>query len=190
MSTLSDLVKILQPLNLYSLTKSSNVYRELSVYGKEFDRLKADFDEFLRECFVQTAETYGLSNIEHIYMNPTTELDAETRRQRILDRLLINDSDYTLQAVSKAIKCFGTESFDIIEFPNRNQVVVEIFGEYTQAQEEYIVTEITKLLPADNVFQVNFDGLTWSDFEAENLTFAEIEAKNYDWKTIDKQKLT
>ena len=39
MSVISDLIKKLQPLNLYSLSKTSNVYFELSVYASELENM-------------------------------------------------------------------------------------------------------------------------------------------------------
>lgn len=188
MSIISTLVKNLQPLKLYSLNKSSNVYKELSVYASELELLNDQLEELLKECFVQTAETYGLDNIEHIYMEPATALDTETRRQRIINRLQICDNDYTVEGVTKAIKCFGTENFSIIEYPQRNQLVVEVFGDYTDFQAQFIKTEIEKLIPADNTVLVYFNGISWSEFESKNLTFAQIDTLDYTWKTIDNQK--
>ncbi len=188
MSVISTLVKNLQPLNLYSLNKSSKVYCELSVYAKEFELLISQFELLLRECFVQTAQTYGLDNIEHIYMQPATNLATEVRRKRILDRLNINDGNYTLEGVKKSIECFGVENFEILEYPKRNLLVVELYSEYTEDELQFIKSEIKKLVPADNAFCVYFDGISWATFELKNLTFAQIETLDYTWETIDKQK--
>ena len=74
MSVISDLIKKLQPLNLYSLSKTSNVYFELSVYASELENINSSIDELLKECFVQTAESYGVDNIESIYMSPNVNV--------------------------------------------------------------------------------------------------------------------
>ena len=86
MSIISTLVKNLQPLKLYSLNKSSNIYKELSVYASELELLNDQLEELLKECFVQTAESYGLDNIEHIYKVDELEIDDNTRKVTVGNR--------------------------------------------------------------------------------------------------------
>lgn len=157
MSVISDLIKKLQPLNLYSLSKSSNVYFELSVYASELELLKSSISELLKECFVQTAESYGIDNIESIYMSPDINSDINTRRERIIGRLKINDSYYTVNDIKQAIKCFGAENFDVLEYPTENKLEINVHDSLSDTQTEFIKSEIEKIVPAHNTFYVNFN---------------------------------
>ena len=156
MSVISDLIKKLQPLNLYSLSKTSNVYFELSVYASELENINSSIDELLKECFVQTAESYGVDNIESIYMSPNINVDIVTRRKRILNRLKINDSDYTVEGIKNAIKSFGGENFEILEYPSENKITINVNDSLSDTHREFIKSEIEKIMPAHNTLIVSF----------------------------------
>lgn len=156
MSVISDLINKLQPLNLYSLNESSNVYFELCVYASELENINSSINELLRECFVQTAEGYGILNIESIYMSADLTADIATRRERILSRLKVNDTDYTVQGINDAIKSFGTDNFEILEYPSENKLVVNVYDSLSDTQREFVKSEIEKIMPAHNTIIVNF----------------------------------
>ena len=110
----------------------------------------------LRECFVQTAESYGVDNIESIYMSPNINVDIVTRRKRILNRLKINDSDYTVEGIKNAIKSFGGENFEISEYPSENKITINVNDSLSDTQREFIKSEIEKIMPAHNTLIVSF----------------------------------
>lgn len=188
MATIDSFIKNLSPVKAYRLSEKSNLYYELQTYAQEFDRLRIQLDKLLRECFLFTAEDYGLSNFELIYTAAYNEETPQVRRDRIFQRLSIDDGCVTLSDVKKAIKSFGAENFNIIEFYGRYNIVVEVYGEYSQSEIDFIRTEIKKIMPAHQKAEVYFGGLSWSEIDSRNLAFSEMDAKNYSWNTIDELK--
>lgn len=189
MVTIDRFVKILSPVNIYNLDKNSNIYKELLVYAEEIDLLIAELNKLLEEEFLDTATDYGLSNIEHIYTEPYSNETPEIRSSKILQRLLISDNDFTLPAIINSIKSFGAKDFQIIEYPQRYNIVVEIKGDYQQSDIDFIKAEIRKIMPAHQNVEVYFNGLSWQEIDSKNLTFSSMDLKNYSWETIDELKL-
>lgn len=186
MSVISSLIKVLTPLNIYNITYGTNIYNELNVYAKELDRLNLEIDTLLREAFVYTAESYGLANIEKIYTAEDTLNTAQTRREKILERLSINDSYFTLKDMEKSLLSLGVKKYRIIEYPSKFLIVFEISGKYTDAQINFIRAEIQKLAPVTFEVEIYFGGLSWSEFESKDLNFSNMELQNLSWEQIDK----
>ncbi|MCH5299913.1 MAG: hypothetical protein J1E56_01230 [Ruminococcus sp.] len=185
MAVISSLIKALTPLNIYNITYGTNIYNELYVYANELDRLNLEIDTLLREAFVYTAESYGLANIEKIYTAEDTSNTAQTRREKLLERLSINDSYFTLKDMKKSLLGLGVKDSRILEFPSRRTIVFEISGKYTDAEINFIKAEIKKLAPVAFEIQIYFGGLSWSDFEGKNLSFSSMDLQNLSWEQID-----
>ncbi len=190
MSVINSFIKILTPLNIYNLNQSTNVYKELLVYANELDKLNFEMDTLLREGFVYTAESYGLSNIEKIYTAEDKTNTPELRREKIIGRLSINDSSFTLKDMKNSLLSLGVQEYKIIEYPSRNKIVIEISGEYTNSEVAFIKAEIEKLAPVSYEVQVTFWGLSWSEIENKNLSFNSMDLQDLSWEKIDELKQT
>lgn len=188
MAVIDSFLKILRPLNIYNLSENSNVYNELLTYAKELDILNLEIETLLREGFIFTAESYGLSNIEKIYTAEDTQNTPQSRRDKILERLKLNDSSFSLKEMENALKSLGVKEYKILEYPARLMLVFEITGDYTEAEISFIKSEIHKLAPVSYDIQINFWGLTWNEFESRNLSFNSLDLQNLSWQEIDELK--
>ncbi len=190
MGALNSLIAAIEPLKIYSVTQGSNLYNELSAYACELDRLNSDLDLLLRECFITTAQSYGLSMTESVYTRPYEELTPQERRLAILNRLRTGDDDFTVSSIREAVESLGAEEYSIIEYPGKMKIVVQVSGDYTDGRADYLKNEIPKLLPAHLEAYIYFFGLTWQQFESRNFAFAALDAMNKSWESIDEQKNT
>lgn len=189
MAAIDRFLKILTPLGIYRLSDNSRVYRELSVWAEEFDLLQAETEGLLRELFIVTAENYGIAVNEGIYTAPNEAEGLSLRRQRLLNRLNLNGNCFTLKEITSAIRDFGAADFQIIEFHSRYNVVVEIYGDYSDASIEFIKGEIKKIMPAHLITEVYFNGISWADIDGESLSFDTMDGKGYSWNYIDEIKI-
>lgn len=189
MAVIETFLKILSPLNIYNLSENTNVYKELMTYAQELDLINLQLDILLRESFIITAEDYGLSLIEKIYTAPSADEDNSLRRERILNRLNIDDSCFTLEKIKNSITGFGAENFQILEFPDRYNIVVEIYGDYDETKISFIKNEVRKIMPAHQKNEVYFNGISWVEIDSQALSFDSMDAKAYSWNSIDEIKI-
>lgn len=185
MSILANLNKKLSGLEIYNLDDpDSNIALELEVYATELERLTEDTAQMLDECFVESASDYGLSNLEEIFGTARDDLSTESRRQMLLKRMSLNNNDFTLDGIQKALESFNLE-YTISEYPSYNRLVIIADTNYTIAQKEWIKAEVEKIIPSHLEFSLVFNSLSWEELEAEDLTFAAIDNRDLTWNEFD-----
>ena len=74
----------LQPLRLYTLAPGSETDHELHAYAAGLDPMFHELTVAAREAFIQTAESYGLSEREKFIEKEKAELSAASRRELLL----------------------------------------------------------------------------------------------------------
>lgn len=183
------MIKVLEPLNLYSLKENTNVFRELKVYGEELDLLKNETDILLREEFIRTAESYGLDQREKVFCSIKQEIEPLKRQEMLLMRGCISDNDFSVKEFKKSIESFGADSFTITEYFEKFLIVVEIDGVYCDRDIAFIKNEIEKICPAHQKIVVYFGGVNWEDFEKQQFDFLSMDNKNLTFDQIDEMKL-
>ena len=67
MSEFDRMSRILSDTGLYSAEQGSVVYAELMAYAEGLDMFFGEAEELLRECFVSTAESYGITLREALF---------------------------------------------------------------------------------------------------------------------------
>ncbi len=181
--TYTSMIDALSPLNLYSFD-DTNISMELSVYAYFLDELNSELDTMLNECFIDSASSYGLSFRELIIGAERTDLTVKKRREMLKLRESISKSSFTVEKIKESIRSFGLD-FKITEYPSMYIVRIEAVGDYSKAEQAWIVSEIEKIMPAHLSVQVVFGGPSWEKSDAEDNTFSQIDAFNYTWEEID-----
>ena len=51
----------LSAIGIYNIENGSNIYNELKAYSVELDRIFSELDTMLREYFIETAQSYGIT---------------------------------------------------------------------------------------------------------------------------------
>ena len=184
MDKLIKLINYHSPIGLYNITEGSNIYRELSVYAEELERLEEEVYEVQRESFVSSAKTWGLSSLEQLFGSVRDELDTDFRRSMLTSRFSLQNKDFTPEALEKILQIAGI-SGKAEEYPRLFRLTVEVFGSYSLAKRKWITSQLRALLPAHLEVDPIFEGFSFSDSDSLGKTFREMEAKAMTWAQID-----
>lgn len=173
------------PLKSYNLEEGSNVYNEISAYGEALDKFRDLLDEFLRECFICSAESYGLENRELLVGEVRADLPVERRRSMLITRNLLGENDFTREGFGKFMNSFGVTNYDITEMPQQLEISVFVGGDYTVVEKVWLRNQINMMLPAHLDSTITFQNVDWAKIDGKNLTFSEMDSKNYNWNYIN-----
>lgn len=174
---------VLDSTKLYHFD-NSQISFELMAYANVIDKLNSDIEDMLNECFIETACDYGLSNLEQVIGVVRDDLSIAKRRDVLQKREKINSSSFTYAKIYQALQSFSF-TFDLYEFPSLYLVVVDVTGEYTQAQKAWIKTQVMKIMPAHLSVDIVFNGISWEQIDSNNYTFSYMDRCNMTWQEID-----
>ncbi len=185
MSVLSDLTERLSAVKLYSISQGSNTYNELSAFSEGLEILREELSQMLSECFLSTAEDYGLLRYERLWGSQRDDLPLAKRREMLIARSSLNLNDFTLSGVRKIFELLGVEGV-INEFPLQERISLDLSGEsLTLGQRNFIRSQVESLFPAHLDVDVVFAGLNWGYADSVGRTFAQIDSKGLTWQEID-----
>ena len=175
----------LHPLKTYSRDTDTNLSVEIASYAAALDEHRSLLDEFLKECFITTAETYGIEKREKLVGEVKVDYPIDRRRNMLILRNTLGENDFTKQGIGKFLSCFGVTNYQIIEMPELLEISFYIDGDYSNAEKAWIEKQINMMLPAHLVSTVTFQGISWNDIDSKNMCFAEIDSNNYTWNFIN-----
>lgn len=115
MSELQMMKKQLEATGLYNVKNDSVILAELSAYAEALDICFDALHELERECFVSTAEDYGLSIRESMLARNFTGAALTQRRNAVIKAMSVCTEDYTLSGMEKVRDSFnlhGNFTFD------------------------------------------------------------------------------
>ena len=185
MSTYEKIKKIYSSIGIYNITEESTISYELRAYSAGLDMLCDALSELERECFIPTAESFGLSKRELAFGAVRTDLTAEKRRDMLIKRSSFGAEDFTLKGMYKALGVLGVEGI-ITEYPGVNRVTVEIKNQgLTKGQRNWIVSQLQMLFPAHLEADAVFSGFSWGDIDNLEQTFSQMESSGKTWSEID-----
>ena len=165
-------------------TDAPNLSAELSAYGDELDRMQVQLDGLLPERFLLTAGDRGLSAYEEMFGPVRSELSLADRRRLLHLRLTLGGGDFTPAGIRQALDSFGLD-YVITEFPALDRLNIIAQTNYTKAQQNLILQETKKIIPAHLEFQLVFNSLTWAQLDARDKTFAALDNDNLTWEQFD-----
>ncbi len=160
---------------------------ELESYAEELERLYTELDGMFRERFISTAEAVGLREYEELFGPERSDWSVEKRREMLHLRMNLGEGDFTPEGIRKALESFGL-SYVLSEFPDLNRLNIAATADYSDAEQGFILREVSKIIPAHIEFQLTFNTLTWDDIDAMNKTFSEIDAEDLSWAELDARK--
>ena len=162
------------------------LWQELKAYAAELDLLNSELQRIFRERFITTAEDEGLSRYEELFGPDRTGESAESRREMLLLRMNLGNGDFTLGGLQRALDSLGLDCV-ISEFPAIGRLNVTAVTDYSPARQAWIRREVAKLIPPGIEFQLTFNTMTWTQWDALDRTFAAIDAENSTWHDIDER---
>lgn len=186
MNSRERMIKVLESLSLYSLRNYTTVYKELDSYSVALDVLNELMDEYVRECFIETATDYGLSLYEKLYGAERKDLPLEQRREMLIERINLNINDNTVSGIKRFFSSLGLKC-DIVENPKICDLYIfPLTGEFSTLEQEFIIEKARDFLPCHLTFTIDFRSIDWHGLQQLNMTFAEIDAKNMSWGEFER----
>ncbi len=181
MTSFESIISKLAPTGIYSLEEGTNVYNEISAYSVALDNHRKNIDEALRECFISSAEDYGLANREKVIGSLRTDYSLEDRRKMLILRKSMGENDFTLEGFERFLTSIGVYDYRIDEIYELNEIAINIFGSYSPADEAWITNQINLMVPAHLMCNVYLGGVRWKVLDVQNFTFKELDSNNYTW---------
>lgn len=185
MSSLNSMKQKLRPLGFYDLNDDSLISAELSAYAVVLNEISATLAEIERECFVNTAESYGLGMLERMLGPEQTNKSIEERRNQLLYRSAITANDFTKSSLEKALLAAGLDG-SIVEYPAQNSVHINCSGLTNGSLDKAAAQKmVEEFLPAHLECIFNFGTLQWDSIDALGNTFDAMDARGLTWDEID-----
>lgn len=181
MTSFESITSKLAPTGIYNINKGSNVYNEISAYCEALDNHRKNIDEALKECFISSAEGYGLDNREEVIGSLRTDYSIDDRRNMLILRRTMGENDFTLAGFERFLTSIGVYDYRIEEIYELNEIVINIFGSYSPADEAWITNQINLMVPAHLICDVYLGGVKWNTLDVQNYTFKELDSNNYTW---------
>lgn len=180
----STMKKHLSDTGVYDV-ESASLSNELSAYAFVINELNDLIYTMLNECFISTAVSYGLEYKERLIGNSRDDLSVEDRRKMLSLREVIDSNCFTVDKIKSAIESFCLRKCILSEYAKLCMTGIEISGDFTHAQKEWIKEQIRKIMPAHLFLNISFNGYAWAYNDLKNNTFSYIDNLDYTWETID-----
>lgn len=146
MNSFESMKKKLEQTEIYNVAESSNVFKELKAYAEGIDTLYSMLLQLERECYILTAENYGLDMREKFTGENRQELSVEQRRE-LLCCSEQHKTDCTLTEFKSILSGYGLKSFSITENPTNYSIIINISDELTQEQQSVVESKINADFP-------------------------------------------
>ena len=172
-----------EPIGVYA-DDAYELSAELHAYANELERLYDTLDAILPERFILTAGDRGLSAYEELFGPALAGEDIDVRRERLIRRLTIGGTDFTLSGICRALDSFGLR-YTVAQFPHYYRLNIIADTDYTKAQQAFIRREVEKIIPPHIDFQLVFNTLSWDELDARDKQFASLDNDNLKWAQID-----
>jgi hypothetical protein len=188
LTAFDSIIKKLSPLGIYKLNEGSNVYNEIMAYCTALDAHRENIDKVLRECFISSAEDYGIENREKIIGSPRTDYNLQQRRDMLIGRKASCDNDFTVENFGELLSSIGVYDYKIDESPNTFEIAFDIRGSYNSVDEAWIENQINLMVPSHLDCSVYMCGVTWSTLDSIGATFDILDKKNVTWTEFNSLK--
>ena len=185
MDYVKALIDILSPLRIYNLESGMGA-AEIGALGASLNEMCAVFEELERECFVQTAEGYGLVLTEKLLPMAPSSATAEERRAALAALTAVDDGCFTLSDINRQLKGCGvdaaareTEDKYLVEisFPGLRGVPVNIAE---------LAARIDMLLPCHIGTRYVYVYIVWGEAETWFSEWSRIEERGFTWAEFER----
>ncbi len=175
---------LLRPLDVYDLDGECTA-AELYAEGKILDDALEPAEELERECVMETAETYGLSEYEKLLPLRPVSGTTNDRRNALKSLLSIDDMSFTESILNDVISGCGIPAA-VRETEDWYTAEVSFPGLKGKPRELDILRErIENILPCHLNISYRFIFLTWRELESASLTWNGIETGNMTWFDLE-----
>lgn len=124
MDIYNRLIDILCSFKVYN---KDNIYLQGEVYAfaKGLEIIADRLEQMEKECFVQTAEEYGLSVKEKYFDSIQRSENVEDRRELLLSILSVDETDFNMDGMKKFMSQFPVTT-TITEFSTSSMINISL----------------------------------------------------------------
>ena len=187
MSVLNQMQDMLSPLGIYSLDDGSLVMCELTVYAAQLEAIHERISEMLRECFVSTAQSYGINRIEELFQRIRPDLTLEERKDRIHMYTTLDNNNFSPDSIRHQLRLVGATSA-FIEDAVDEQLT---FPELVSASDIVHVAEqlglIEDIVPAHLHIEAGLREHSWDEFDALDFCFGTLDRMSLRFDAIEEE---
>lgn len=184
------LCNLLKPLGLYRLETGTINESELYAIGAVLDELSELLDYVERESIAETAKGEGLSRRETLFARKPVARTIEERRRAIAALNCVNGDSFTPAEINHILSGCGIRA-EAMETDSTGRVRV-VFPDVMGIPPEFeqVKDIILDLIPCHLETEFCFYYLTWTDCEANQITFADPERQMMNWTTWETWDVT
>ena len=158
MDSFTSMKEKLLPLGLFTIEENSNTELELKAYAVGLDIVFDKLDELLREYFIMTAETYGLTQREIFLGKEREDYSIEHRRNILVAHEQLVESRCNFKAFVTVLESYGLTDFEIVEDYYGQKVKINVRDNLTDATKTMVEERVLLDFPAHLEIIVNFEG--------------------------------
>lgn len=122
MNIYNRIMDIICKFKIYS-KDNVNLQGEMYAFSKGLEIVGNRLETMEKECFVSTAEDYGLTVKERYFDSITRADNIKDRREMLLSILSVNETDFNLSGMKKFMGQFPVNS-EITEFATTNRILI------------------------------------------------------------------
>lgn len=149
MTSLESMTAKLAPLRLYEITEGSEIYTELAVFAAELDAAFAELEVMTRECFIETAQSWGISEREKFTGKEKTALSLEERRELLKTAEYITGADFRTSGFESFVRSCGAQDFTYHEGPSLAKINLIIHDELDSGTKKLLEERMEAYCPAN-----------------------------------------
>lgn len=148
--------KLLQT-GLYSIETGGAVDCELKAYAVELDRIYAELDTMIREAFVPTAETYGITEREKFIGNERSDLTLSRRRELLMLRETRASGGHGSADLNQLIEALGVTDYTVSIVQRNGKITITVNDPLTAVQKADFEKGIKAFTPVtfETIFEYN-----------------------------------
>ena len=148
MSSYDSMKTKLESVGIYIITEGSNISNELKSYAEGIDVLFETLDIMTRECFITTAETYGITQRETFTGKERESYTLEQRKEMLILQEQNMGNKCNTEAFEDRMRSFGVYDFYFNEGFSKNALAIYINDSLSDAEKKMIEEKIKAEFPA------------------------------------------
>ncbi len=186
MAHLDNMINKLLPLRLYSLTRDTAVYKELSVYAAQLEEISSSAEQLLNELIVATASDYGIYMWENVWGVERNDLTTDQRRNSIFKRLGLSYSKCNLSAMKNFFQSLGAVA-EFTEVPERYRIYIYISNgsDFSLTLRNYINAQAKEFLPVHTEFFIDYRIADWDSLDNHLNMFDTLDMLKFTWDRLE-----
>lgn len=148
--------KLLQT-GLYGIEQGGAVDCELKAYAVELDRIYTELDVLMREAFVPTAQTYGISGREKFIGKERSDLTLARRRELLMLRETRASGGHGSADLNQLIEALGVTDYTVTIVQRHCKITITVNDSLTAEQKADFEKGVKSFTPVtfETIFEYN-----------------------------------